>query len=164
MLKLKSHRYMFLMIPALVIMVSDGSALAEESGKTAAGQRSIESAQNYDNFLYDPTNRTDPFRSFITATEEISEKEREKPRTYLETLELSQLNLTAIVISDKGRWAMVRDSKDLGHVVREGTPIGTRGGVVYRIKEGELIIREEYRDFRGTVQHREVSKKTPSQQ
>ena len=149
MLKCKPSKYSLLLIPALLLlMVSTGGFAApqdEVKGKKNLQEDITETKKtelNKDNFIYDPTNKTDPFRSFITVKEEKLEKEREKPKTYLETLELSQLTLTTIVISDKGRWAMVKDSKDQGHVIKEGTPIGTNGGIVYRIKEGEVIIRE----------------------
>jgi Tfp pilus assembly protein PilP len=113
-------------------------------------------------FIYNPTDRTDPFESFIAAREAKEEEEEKRPKTYLETLELSQLDLVLIAIGPKGKWAMVRDSKDVGHVIEEGTRIGTNGGVVYKINKGEVIIREEYRDFRGQTQYREIIKKSSS--
>ncbi len=113
-------------------------------------------------YIYDPTGKTDPFKSFIAAQQEQLEKDNEKPKTYLETLELSQLSLTSIIVSDKGKWAMVTDSKKDGHVIKEGTPIGRNGGVVYKILPGEVIIREEFRNFRGEKTFREISKKSPS--
>jgi hypothetical protein len=113
-------------------------------------------------YLYDPTGKTDPFASFIAKREKIEKKQSRKPRTYLETLDLSQLKLSVIVMSPKGKWAMVRDSKGLGHVIKEGTGIGTNGGVVHEIKAGEVIIREEYENFRGETQHKDIIKKTPS--
>lgn len=113
-------------------------------------------------YFYDPTGKTDPFKSFIAIMEEQREKERAKPKTYLETLELSQLDLVMIAVGSKGRWAMVRDSKGIGHVIREGTAIGTNGGVVFKIEKGEVIVREEYLDFRGQKRFRDVIKKTPS--
>lgn len=113
-------------------------------------------------YLYDPTGKTDPFASFIAKREKIEKKQKRKPRTYLETLDLSQLILSVIVVSPKGKWAMVRDSKGLGHVIKEGTGIGTNGGVVHEIRAGKVIIREEYKDFRNQVQHKDIIKKTPS--
>jgi type IV pilus assembly protein PilP len=113
-------------------------------------------------YIYDPSGKTDPFKPFIVTQEEKAAKEREKPRTYLETLELSQLSLSVIVIGESGKWAMVKDSKDDGHVIKEGTPIGTSGGVVYKIQPGEVIIREEFINFRGEKDFRDVSKKTIS--
>jgi len=113
-------------------------------------------------FLYDPRGKTDPFKSFIALREEIAEKKRAKPRTYLETVDLSQLDLILILIGPEGKRAMVRDSKGIGHVIKEGTDIGTNGGVVYQIKEGEVIIREEYKDFRGQTRYNDIVKKSPT--
>ncbi len=113
-------------------------------------------------YIYDPVGKTDPFKPFIVTQEEKAAKEREKPRTYLETLELSQLSLSVIVIGENGKWAIVKDSKDDGHVIKEGTLIGTNGGVVYKIQPGEVIIREEFINFRGEKDFREVSKRAVS--
>lgn len=113
-------------------------------------------------YIYDPRGKTDPFKSFIALREEIAKKKVRKPRTYLETIDLSQLDLILIFIGPEGKRAMVRDSKGIGHVITEGTDIGTNGGVVYKIKEGEVIIREEYKDFRGRTQYNDIVKKSPT--
>jgi Tfp pilus assembly protein PilP len=136
-------------------------------GKAAVGvaenQQSAASQDKKDNgYIYDPTGKTDPFKSFIALQEEMEEKLKRKPRTYLETVDLSQLELTAIVTSQKENWAMVRDSKGLGHVIRKGTYIGTNGGVVHEIKKKEVIIREQFKDFRGNIRHKDISKALPS--
>jgi type IV pilus assembly protein PilP len=110
-------------------------------------------------YVYDPRGKTDPFKPFITEMEIEEKGERKKPKTYLETLDLSQLQLTAIIVSPNGNFAMVRDSKGLGYVIRKGTAIGINGGVVADVKEKEVLIREEYRDFRGEKKTREVTKK-----
>jgi Tfp pilus assembly protein PilP len=113
-------------------------------------------------YLYDPKGKTDPFYSFIAIREDLEAKKKaEPPRTYLETLELSQLDLQVIVIGPKGKWAMVQDSKGLGHVIKEGTPIGINRGTVHEIKAGEVVIREAYKDFRGRTQIKDIVKKTP---
>ncbi len=113
-------------------------------------------------YSYDPTGLTDPFKSFIAEQEEIAEQKRRKPKTYLETLDLSQLELIAVILSPKGNWAMVRDSKGLGHVIKKGTPIGTNSGFVYEIKDRVVVIREKYRDFRNKERYKDVNKKLPS--
>jgi Tfp pilus assembly protein PilP len=113
-------------------------------------------------YIYDPTGKTDPFKSFIAIQEEMEEKKKRKPRTYLETVDLSQLELSVIITSAKGNWAMVRDSKGLGHVIKKGTYIGTNGGIVYDITDKAVIIREEYRDFRGRKKFKEIPKSLPS--
>jgi Tfp pilus assembly protein PilP len=155
---------MIMMISGIVSAAEQASANKEKEPavqKVADNNKEIAAVEDEaEGFVYDPTKRIDPFQSFIAAREEKEEEER--PKTYLETLELSQLDLVLIAIGPEGKWAMVKDSKDVGHVIKEGTRIGTNGGVVYKIKEGEVIIREEFRDFRGQTQYREIIKETSS--
>jgi len=113
-------------------------------------------------YTYDPTGKTDPFKSFIAEQEEMAEKTKRKPKTYLETLDLSQLELIAIIVGSKGNYAMVKDSKGIGHVITKGTGIGINGGFVERITGKEVVIREEYKDFKGTVRYKDIAKKLPS--
>lgn len=112
-----------------------------------------------DDYRYDPTDKTDPFKSFIAIQEAIEAEKDRKPRTYLETLDISQLDLIAIIVGPKGNYAMVRDAKGLGYVIKKGTPIGVHDGVVYQINENEVIIREK---FRG--KERDISKELSSLQ
>ncbi|HDH88339.1 MAG TPA: hypothetical protein ENF36_09965, partial [Desulfobacteraceae bacterium] len=112
-------------------------------------------------YFYDPTNKTDPFKSFIVVRRELEEKEQEKPKTYLETLDISQLTLSAIVLGSKGNWALVRDSKGDGHVIKVGTLIGRKNGRVKRILEKEVIVTESYKDIRGREQIKDISIKLP---
>ncbi len=113
-------------------------------------------------YAYDPTGKSDPFKSFIAEQEEMVEKAKRKPKTYLETLDLSQLELIAVIVGAKGNFAMVKDSKGTGHVIQKGTAVGTNGGVVERITDKEVVIREEYKDFKGTVRYKDIAKKLPS--
>lgn len=161
---------MFFILSALILTTFDPGIAAQEEVinkdkmplKEIAESETTESEESVDQgFIYDPTGKTDPFQSFIATAEELAEKEKKEPKTYLETLELSQLDLVVTVISKKGKWAMLKDSKDVGHVIKEGTAVGTNGGVVYQITEGEVIIREKYRDFKGQTQYREIIKSSP---
>ena len=131
-----------------------------KTGEAGEGTTLIEGKQV--DYFYNPTNLTDPFKSFIAKMEEVEEKKKQKPKTYLETLELSQLSLIAIIIAPQGKWAMVREAKGTGHVIREGTPIGTNGGVVYEINDKAVIIREEYKDFKGELKYRDIAKTVPT--
>jgi len=112
---------------------------------TSLGTRSAGS------YTYDRRGKTDPFKSFLAEQEETKKKERRKPRTYLETLDLSQLDLIAIIVGPKGNFAMVRDAKGLGYVIKKGTPIGIHGGVVRQVKDKEVIIREGNKDISKTL-------------
>jgi Tfp pilus assembly protein PilP len=113
-------------------------------------------------YSYDPTNKPDPFKSFIIVKKELDkEKEKEEPRTYLETLDISQLTLTAIAISKDKKWALVQDSKGEGHVISVGTPIGIKRGTVIDIREKEVVVREHDRDYRGNEVINNISLKLP---
>jgi len=117
---------------------------AAEAGGEQGGERAKEP------YSYDPTNKPDPFKSFIVVRRELEEeREKEEPRTYLETLDLSQLTVTAIVIGENKRWALVQDSKGEGHVIKLGTSLGRKRGEVVKILENEVVVREHDRDYRG---------------
>jgi len=136
---------------------------AIEKDKAAPpAQANKEEKKEEPRYTYDPTGKTDPFRSFIAEQEAMEEKAKRKPKTYLETLDLSQLELIAIVVGAKGNYAMVKDSKGTGHVIQKGTAIGTNGGFVERITDKEVVIREEYKDFKGAVRYKDIAKKLPS--
>jgi len=135
-----------------------------EQGKAApaAANAKKEEKKEGPKYTYDPTGKTDPFKSFIAEQEEMEEKAKRRPKTYLETLDLSQLELIAIIVGAKGNFAMVKDSKGTGHVIQKGTSMGTNGGFVERITDKEVVIREEYKDFKGTVRYKDIAKKLPS--
>jgi hypothetical protein len=118
----------------------------EEEIKVEAVEGEAKKDEEKGDYSYDPTNKVDPFKSFIVVKKELEEKE--KPKTYLETLDISQVTLSAIVLGDKESWALVRDSKGDGHVIKVGTAIGTRGGRVIKILEKEVVVREYYTDMR----------------
>jgi type IV pilus assembly protein PilP len=117
-----------------------------------------------EDYRYDPAGKQDPFKPFIIALQQAleEEKEKERPRTYLETLDLSQLDLIAIILNPKGNYAMVRDAKGTGHVIRKGTPIGINRGTVTAIKDKVVVITEKRKNLRGQVKTKTIKKKLPS--
>jgi Tfp pilus assembly protein PilP len=128
--------------------------------ETAEGEAAEDNAR--EGYFYDPTNKVDPFKSFIIVRRELEEeREREEPRTYLETLDLSQLTITAIAIGRNYRWALVKDSKGEGHVIKIGTPIGRKRGEVVKILEKEVVVREHDTDYRGNAVVTDITLKLP---
>ena len=134
----------------------------EEKVKTDSIEEEIKAKKDREKaaYSYNPTNKIDPFKSFIIVKKELEKKERAK--TYLETLDISQLTISAIVLGSKGNWALVRDSKGDGHVIKIGTLIGKKSGQVIKILEKEVVVRESYKDIRGREIIRDVSMKLPS--
>jgi len=142
---------------------------------------------------FDPDRIPDPFLSYLVkrgqqatakaeeeslkqiAAEERLKREKQAAadklkellvaRTELQKLALSQLTLTAIVQGEGKAWAMVRDPKGRGFVVKKGTRIGTAGGVVDRIarKEKKVIIKEPYLEKELHLKFKDVEMKLPDQ-
>jgi hypothetical protein len=81
------------------------------------------------------------------AAEKMLEKLKEQ-KTELQKLELSQLTVTAIVQDGKKDWAMVRDPRGMGFILKKGIAIGTNGGIIKKIsyKEKTISIEEPYLD------------------
>ena len=73
-------------------------------------------------------------------------QELKEPKTELQKLELSQLTLTAIVKDNAKDWAMVRDPRGMGYILKKGVAIGTNGGVIKKIayRNRTVIIDEPY--------------------
>ena len=133
----------------------------KEKDEAAAMEGSEKKNIEKERYVYDPTGKVDPFKSFIVIKKELEEKERGEPKTYLETLDISQLTVSAIVLSDKGSWALVRDSKGEGHVIKVGTLLGNNRGRVTKIFEKEIVVTEYYSDIRGREIVRDISMKLP---
>lgn len=135
---------------------------------------------------FDPNRVPDPFLSYLVrrgqqASEKAKDEEeklnKEKAtaaeklkellvaRTELQKLALSQLTLTAIVQAEGTAWAMVRDPKGRGFVLKKGTRIGTNGGVVDRIlrNEKKIIIKEPYLENELHLKFKDVEMKLPDQ-
>jgi Tfp pilus assembly protein PilP len=139
---------------------ADKNVHAKKEGIEEKGGEEKDGAKEQ-GYFYDPTNKTDPFKSFISIKDEIEGKAQEEPRTYLETLDISQLTVSGIVLSGKDSWALIRDSKGDGHVIKIETPIGKNRGKVVRITENEIIVREQYKNIKGKTITRDISIKLP---
>ena len=94
----KSLFFLSVLLLSSFLSFHPGQAAQTETPDKEETEKEKQQDQGY---IYDPAGRTDPFKSFIVVREEQLEKEEKKPRTYLETLELSQLSLSVIAISPK---------------------------------------------------------------
>ena len=66
--------------------------------------------------------------------------------TPLERVDIDQIRLVALVDDGRAPRALVEDAGGVGYVVRVGTPVGPRGGVVIAVGPGALRIRERDAD------------------
>lgn len=98
-------------------------------------------------YVYDPTGKRDPFRSFVLdQAKETAEREERGP---LEQFDLAQLSVVAVVWSVDKAKALVEDPSGRAYLVEEGTRIGKNEGEVVAINDNLVAVRETYVDYLG---------------
>ena len=105
--------------------------------------------------LYDPRGKRDPFLSFVREGTPQRGKADLSALPPIQRYELGELKLVGILWTKKGPMALVEDAEGKGYSVTTGSRIGRSGGVVTRITEKELFVREEYPGYRGEKAFRE---------
>jgi Tfp pilus assembly protein PilP len=96
----------------------------------------------------------DPFENPFKAGTPFSagsKKVKRVPLTPLEKLDLSQLKLVGIILSDRGNKAMVEDASGKGYVLQQGTYVGRSSGRVTKILKEKVIIEEEIENDDGQI-------------
>jgi type IV pilus assembly protein PilP len=122
-----------------------------QSAPASAPAASSESEGATAEYNYDPTNKRDPFRSFVkTVTEEGGTE------TPLERFDLSQLSVTAIVWGVDPPRALIRDPAGKGYIVVEGTIVGKNKGRIIAIEDNLVRVKETYVDALGRAATKSV--------
>jgi len=101
--------------------------------------------------------KIDPFESLFRekpVSVKAKKKKKRIPQTPLERIDLSQLKLVGIVLSENGNKALMEDSRGKGYVVRKGTYIGVNSGKVVQINKDRIVIEEEFEDVFGKTKLR----------
>jgi Tfp pilus assembly protein PilP len=98
-----------------------------------------------------------------TAAEKL--RRMREPRTELQKLNLAQLTLTAIIQDGGKSWAMVRDEKGMGYILKKGTAIGTMGGRVAKISgiQKKVIVNEPYLEKEVQIKYKPVVIELPDE-
>ena len=99
--------------------------------------------------LYDPRGRRDPFVSFIRVEDRKKSSAEAVLLPPLQRYELGELKFVGVLWTKKGALGLVEDAQGKGYSVREGMRIGRSGGVVSRITEKEILVREQFVGNRG---------------
>ncbi|RJP24686.1 MAG: hypothetical protein C4529_02270, partial [Deltaproteobacteria bacterium] len=73
----------------------------------------------------------------------------------LQRYELAELKYVGLIWAKNGARALVEDGEGKGYSVLVGSRIGRMGGVVTRITEKEILVREEFIGTRGDKVFRE---------
>jgi len=130
--------------PAVRKPVAKADAGPQASQKAAEPQKKAEPVA-----LYDPRGKRDPFVSFIRDVTPQRGKNDLAAVPPIQRYELGELKLVGILWTKKGAKALVEDAEGKGYSVTTGSRIGRAGGVVTRITEKELVVREEYSGYQG---------------
>ena len=106
-------------------------------------------------FSYDPTGRRDPFRSYEWEhmKREFADSQQSGP---LEQYDLSQLSLVGVVWDVGRARALVQDPSGMSYVVAAGARMGKNSGLVTRIDDNLVVVRERYVDLYGNETSQDV--------
>ncbi|MBF0395253.1 MAG: pilus assembly protein PilP [Desulfobacterales bacterium] len=117
---------------------------------------------------YNPAGKIDPFEPFIKkrqaqAVLKKTSEARRVPLTPIEMVDISQLKLSAIVISQSGNIALVEEASGKGYTIQKDTYIGVHSGKVKEILKDKVIVEEEIQDIFGNIkmQERELKLQKP---
>jgi len=103
---------------------------------------------------YSPEGKRDPFVSFVT-NEADKQKESRSSLPPLQRYELGELKMVGAIWGKSGASALVEDAEGKGYTVLVGNRIGRSGGVVTRITDKEITVREEFPAADGKTVSRE---------
>ena len=103
-------------------------------------------------YHYTAKGKRDPFRSFIWDPPDDSAEIRGP----LEQYDVAQLSLMAVVWSTGNARALVIDPAGQSFIIAEGTRVGKNSGLVTRIEDNRVVVKETYVDFTGQKTTKDV--------
>lgn len=104
---------------------------------------------------YDPAGRRDPFTPVLS---QLAPGQIDPTLPPLQRVNLTDMNLIAIIWGAYGYTAMVQTPDGNGYTVRKGTRVGPNSGVVSAVTEKGIIVQERFTDVYGRKQEREYVK------
>ncbi len=104
-------------------------------------------------YHYDPTDKVDPFRSYVRRQVTFDPEAGSSP---LERFDLTQLTVMGIIWGLEEPRALVRDPTGKGYIVKAGTPIGKNKGRILRIEDNRVVVKETYLDHLDRATTKEV--------
>ena len=113
--------------------------------------------------LYNPEGKINPFEPIFSP-----EPTKLAPTVHqtdcvsnpvLEGVDMSQLKLTGIVITEFQKISIVQEADGKGHILKENMCYGRHGGKVERILNDRVIVREEMQNETGQIQVKKIELK-----
>jgi len=143
--------------PVVRIAVPKETSKPGDEGKPA----DVQAAKPAAVLLYSSAGKRDPFVPFLKIEpKEVRAGMDNVPP--LQRYDLGELKFVGVIWGPKGAFGLVEDAEGKGYTVMVGTRIGRGGGVVTRILDGEILVKEEFRDLAGAKVVRQSSMKLQS--
>ena len=146
-------------ITFLAALAWPGAVAAQQLETAAPGLASDEAGKfkiRKPTYSYRSIGRRDPFRSLIQTVDTTEEDDTGKIRTPLESYNVSQLRLIAIVSAAEDAYALVVLPDGKSYTVREGMNIGLHDGIVKEIRSDQVVVEVEVKDHKGNKKLEEV--------
>ena len=118
---------------------------------------SEEQHKKKEEYTYNPKGKVDPFKPSITLDILKGKLKLKGPVLPLQTYELSQLKVVAIMLGFEHSRALLEDASGKGYIVKEGTYVGKNNGRIVKILPNKLIVAEEFLDHYGRVKTKKVA-------
>ncbi|MEA2102297.1 MAG: pilus assembly protein PilP [Thermodesulfobacteriota bacterium] len=99
--------------------------------------------------------KRDPFRRFEPIVPVSMTKETMENIGPLQKLSISQIKLVGVIWGST-RKALIEDASGTGYIIDEGTLIGENRGIITRITQRDIRIKQHFKDYRGRVDTREI--------
>jgi type IV pilus assembly protein PilP len=129
-------------------------AAAATATAALAGQ-----ASSVRDYVYDPTGKKDPFRSFILEQARQKANEEVGP---LEQFDISQLAVVAVVWDTHEPRALIADPSGRPYIVAEGAEVGKNDGKVIKIDDDIVVVKETYVDWLGEKTTKDIEMRLKS--
>lgn len=142
-----------------IVMTKEGGKTTVVTGQAAAEEMNVQmflkalsEPPNARLAHYDPANKRDPFRPF-----DLSARTRlDVARSPLQSLDLKELALTAVVEQGDEARALIESSDGQGHTVKKGDKIGLHDGEVVEIHPDRVVVLESMQDFTGETKTKTI--------
>ncbi len=113
--------------------------------------------QEKEEYAYTSKGKVDPFKPSITLDILKRRLMPKGPVLPLQTYELSQLKVVAIIMGFEHPRALLEDAAGKGYIVKEGIYVGKNNGRLIKILPNKLIVLQEYLDHYGKIKTKKIA-------
>lgn len=125
-----------------------GEIISQPNAEVAAEMNILDGF--FEDVSYSPQDKRDPFYPFMTLNKvKVISQKNDVPLEPLQRFTLEELKIIGIIWDVGKPKALVQDPQGKSYIVVENTKMGKEMGYIAAIREGEVIVVEEYADQQG---------------